>query len=1093
MYSQYEVVYMRVTKSTTKSLLILFILSIFFGCKSKSSTYLSEMVPIALKGSDPLLNDFSSTSNETESQTPNDYSDSGNMQLDIPTSNEPIAWLEADLNGVDRFKNLLFKFSKPMDNESITYGTVFTIEDSTSTPVSGVITWNSPYQMEFNPEEELADSETYTVHITSDAKTTFGIPLTEYTANFQAEPSFTMTHTINGITVGGSQGVILDKTVHPTLNLSSTLSNPDKVKSLKLCVMGKTSGTGLVTCREGVAMGIEICNQPSCSTTINLNLSASLLPPIEGANSYYYHIQSTADKNYYRPVNFNYGKLATVAEKTGLLPKVALAVLDDAQAIPELENLIKNYAKGEFTLSGRSLQEFATGKPSDPIPGDYVSNTRPTTDANGNPCLDWTKKDGSTFSLKYLKKIGPFCNIVVSGTIFESATYPNVKYVAGADVYITDLQIDPTVPASPDDNISILLNPQSDGSVNIDLYGKRASGKMALVAKLPDAVTKTSTLTTGNNTITVPDTSGLIVGMVATGTGIPGGTTITSIAGNSIILDNAVASSGSYEITFSGIEFFTYLVGDTFVYYGSLGYDKEGNTITPPPSGDAISFSLNDNPPSLLPRLSQARALVDADINGDLGIRVNPTPVFNIANCSAFNPTLCNPFTKNWSDNIATSAVIGSGAVPSIIADVVNQKIEEVKPQVVQGVVRDIAENVAPQIINNIIGQLKNGINIQLPSYLPSPFDKTKLTAKIRLDTDLEVKNNGSVAGLESSAYASLGVTIDPPQANFPPTPLGTDSFVLLRNNSSIPLNHPNSVLFTRSGTGANQKQGVLLALHSDAISQAVYHLWKAGGLNFEINKAFIDQVNDLAGKSSLLALTEALLKAGPIVTVLAPGQEKFSAKDQGGNPIEIYPQDDVVLVLNPILTPMIRVASLSGIPGQYERPDLDITLYDLEIEIQGIMNDPSRPSPNTTRYTMSKVRVSLKSKANLDFGTYTNPDPEGNPSMSDLNGHVSAKIHISDAVGDLYYIVEPGEGADRNPLGLDPIGIWEVFDPLVKTLVLPLLNNVLTDIPLPEMKKCGIELKNLNVMDVPANLTEPYILLSTELDTYTFTNDCVF
>jgi hypothetical protein len=47
-------------------------------------------------------------------------------------------------------------------------------------------------------------------------------------------------------------------------------------------------------------------------------------------------------------------------------------------------------------------------------------------------------------------------------------------------------------------------------------------------------------------------------------------------------------------------------------------------------------------------------------------------------------------------------------------------------------------------------------------------------------------------------------------------------------------------------------------------------------------------------------------------------------------------------------------------------------------------------------------------------------------------------------------YVLDVLEGSTYNPYGFDPNGIRSVMDPLVKSLVVPLINNVLKEIPLP-------------------------------------------
>ncbi|EDY20582.1 autotransporter-associated beta strand repeat protein [Chthoniobacter flavus Ellin428] len=62
----------------------------------------------------------------------------------------------------------------------------------------------------------------------------------------------------------------------------------------------------------------------------------------------------------------------------------------------------------------------------------------------------------------------------------------------------------------------------------------------------------TLTTTSGSPTITVPFTNGLAVGQSVTGTGIPAGTTILSIAGNTITLSANATTSASNSLSFGG-------------------------------------------------------------------------------------------------------------------------------------------------------------------------------------------------------------------------------------------------------------------------------------------------------------------------------------------------------------------------------------------------------------------------------------------------------------------------------------------------------------------------------------------------------------
>jgi len=109
------------------------------------------------------------------------------------------------------------------------------------------------------------------------------------------------------------------------------------------------------------------------------------------------------------------------------------------------------------------------------------------------------------------------------------------------------------------DNIILDLSPR-DGFVDLILYGKKAKGRLAVVAKVVN------------------------------------------------------------------IEFFGYLVGDTFIFNGisQVGTD-----------GDSVGFAMNEDPPSLTSRLAFARTQLTANSTGLVSINTTP---------NLFPTTLCQEF-----------------------------------------------------------------------------------------------------------------------------------------------------------------------------------------------------------------------------------------------------------------------------------------------------------------------------------------------------------------------------------------------------------------------------------------------------------------
>jgi len=80
-------------------------------------------------------------------------------------------------------------------------------------------------------------------------------------------------------------------------------------------------------------------------------------------------------------------------------------------------------------------------------------------------------------------------------------------------------------------------------------------------------------------------------------------------------------------------------------------------------------------------------------------------------------------------------------------------------------------------------------------------------------------------------------------------------------------------------------------------------------------------------------------------------------------------------------------------------------------------------------------------------------------------------------------------DGPSDNPLGLSPNGIYDILNPTVQKLVVPLVNYILEEIPLPEMKNCGLQLYDLQVM--PISNTANFFVINSKIANYNFTRDC--
>ncbi len=89
-------------------------------------------------------------------------------------------------------------------------------------------------------------------------------------------------------------------------------------------------------------------------------------------------------------------------------------------------------------------------------------------------------------------------------------------------------------------------------------------------------------------------------------------------------------------------------------------------------------------------------------------------------------------------------------------------------------------------------------------------------------------------------------------------------------------------------------------------------------------------------------------------------------------------------------------------------------------------------------------------------------------------------------------YSIEVLEDPINNPLGLDPRAVYDVFNPLVKSFVAPLVANVLKEIPFnPDMSACGIKIEEVTVENVSTDYTYPFGLLNIKLGETPFSGDC--
>ncbi|TGJ98666.1 Ig-like protein [Leptospira langatensis] len=411
------------------------------------------------------------------------------------------------------------------------------------------------------------------------------------------------------------------------------------------------------------------------------------------------------------------------------------------------------------------------------------------------------------------------------------------------------------------------------------------------------------------------------------------------------------------------------------------------------------------------------------------------------------------------------SAIVGSQS----IQDMAGTTVPLVKQIITQYMLKDIVTRIAPNVLNSVISDLRDtGVTITLPDYLPAPLGNFPLTVKFKLNTDATIKHDGTNKGLVTSLDFAFTSSYSP--AAGLRTQSGKTGMVTTRAWTAA---NPPPSAYQFSQSAANP--GFLISMHTDTISQAAFHLWKRRGLDIVLNKAFIDGMNAFAGADPLFALTTSFLKASPLVTILVPGRNKLqglNSSNQIAPPVKSY--DDIDMVMSPIMAPNVKFKPMtsSGVPK--------MRLFFTEMQLQIVAKKPASCAgltdddltdcqadtrANGYQQTLGTVRISFAADADFRFKMFSNPT--NNPNLANLN----ALQVILDPNNNLDYTVEVLEGSTYNPFGLDPEGIKSVISPLVTTLVIPMVNSIMKEIPMPPTITFP-KLRNAAATSSPLNLS---------------------
>lgn len=955
----------------------------------------------------------------------------------------------ASYDQVDRYKSLEIVFSEPMDRSTVfanfsvrekTGATSFvalpgptsvTSPNDTENTKGGVFYWKSGGRLLFDPYRELKPNTSYQLTITGDAQGLEGGNLTSYTVDFKTEPDYLLSISMNGTGVGPANA---------TRDLTFADASPGNL-ALNVTANFSTTQTGTNPIQSiklkhmGSSAVHVICASPPCSMDTplvsNLNLNSFVgdktgLKPYQGGNSYIFEITNTSGKVFQRSFGFNYGKVN--ANPYNILTKGAATVLDETQTLKLFGGVLERFAKGDFRIKDPADSQVKTFA--------NFSNSPQTSTKRTSHCMNYdtfnfirSYGDAGDYVAGAVNQDG-YCGPSGTGSnqgAFTGYGCPPLSDCMNFDVDVYITSVDIPTTVAGNPNINANLTINANDDLGVLLKGKAATIGLIVVARNQG------------------DIGGFLCGL-------------------------AGACAGTL---FS------------FSMTSDLNYN-----VTNKPSCTAI-----------------ARTDSSVDSNGNFVISIK-TPYTNpAASDPCDNPTAPNGnfYTSEWSVNLTTHDIVqrSSGSwlanlITSIGTDLANGMVSALAPKITQAMLGDVIQGVSPKALNSVIQSLKTpGLDITLPNYLPAPLANFPLSLQLQVQSDAKVRVNGSNKAVIGSADIGL---VTPAASRLANTNVNYHGHQLATGFvSTRPIPVTDSLTNTYAFANSFANPGLLLTLTADTVTQAAYSLWQNGALNLRINKAFINTIKAYAGDDPLFQLTQELVMVGTLMNVLSPGRPL----------VGLNPNDPTQLVkgISTFDEVDIDVYAIHAPNGEFkwigtsaQKPTLVANFTDLELRIFGrrpngtnvgttstipCSTTAADTAANSCRYLLNTVRVSIKADGVFDFVPFVNPT--GNTTYDKLN---ALKLILKKDEASMSYTLDILEGSVYNPFGLDPKGIFQVVDPLIRSLIIPLVNNVLRQVPLPRTltisslyhpsnnTTCNIKADTDNLMLKTFNVTpstEPY------------------
>ncbi|MFN3246586.1 MAG: Ig-like domain-containing protein, partial [Leptonema sp. (in: bacteria)] len=425
-----------------KMTILLFFLS-FLSCNKKGTTI---AIPMLTNNSAVSPDAKTYISDNTITPPVFDYSNETTLPVDFGIS-VSAAMDAPNLSYVDRYKPIGILFSTMMDRSSVQNH--FELKDASNQTIDGTFYWSGS-KLYFKPYHPLDPKTTYTVRITQDAKNFDGITMgSDFVQSFTTEPAYLMTHTLklgaltyNVSPTTASNGVIIDTNAYTgSVIVESTLTGADDVTRVRLFRLGLGEDKAYTVCDSN-----SPCNNNTVDTgkfTLDLTSLNPELQPIDGANIYYYYIETSYGRTYVRPFAFQRGKASNNPNELQTNGGWLALENNSTKGMYQIKRLFERFIKSDgshtgdnFTIDGKTFNDYLNNpKAWGPInnstlgcsiPPDYKKMFRLLLSEYKFHYSHWLNYPNN---INYVLNFGPYCNLDVNTNLGNGKTDIYIKYL----------------------------------------------------------------------------------------------------------------------------------------------------------------------------------------------------------------------------------------------------------------------------------------------------------------------------------------------------------------------------------------------------------------------------------------------------------------------------------------------------------------------------------------------------------------------------------------------------------------------------------------------------------------------------------------